>query len=125
MATKKKKSAKKSTKENTMETPMGSEILDGAEESPAEPIPPCDPDPIEDVQEDSHAEREGISGDAPAAPQTAQIESGLPPLGPKEKYFEAPDGRVFVGPHDASSIPDPRTGHEINPMRGASLRLHR
>ena len=41
----------------------------------------------------------------------------IPVLGPKQKYFETPDGRILVGPSDAASIPDPITGKEVNPKR--------
>lgn len=42
-------------------------------------------------------------------------------LGPKERYFESPDGRIYIGPIDQPSIPDPlHHGREINPMRTSS-----
>lgn len=83
--------------------------------------------PSEKVGDENGSERETISGDAetPAAPETTQVKEAPSPLGPKERYFEAPDGRIYKGPIDAPSIPDPITGKEINPMRGPSPRLHR
>lgn len=50
-------------------------------------------------------------------PHAVPKEPELPPCGAHQRYFEAPDGRVLVGPKDLSSIKDPITGHEINPMR--------
>lgn len=42
----------------------------------------------------------------------------LPALGPKQKYFESPDGRVYAGPAQFQSIPDPDNPNiEINAQR--------
>lgn len=42
----------------------------------------------------------------------------LPKCGPNERLFESPDGRIYKGPRDMSSIPDPlHDGIEINQRR--------
>lgn len=86
---------KKVTKETKTDLPSSGEKL-------ADAI-----DPVEE-----HKERGEKTEAAP------ELVNGRPKLGPKQKYFETPDGRIYAGPDDMSSIPDPlNPGREINPMR--------
>lgn len=70
-----------------------------------------------------HAKGQAIPRDAETPKEETKVAPvhetpALPPCGPNQRYFEAPDGRILVGPKDASSIPDPlHDGAEINPKR--------
>lgn len=46
------------------------------------------------------------------------VDGKLPKLASGEQFFESPDGRIYSGPADQHSIPDPENPRtEINPMR--------
>lgn len=74
-----------------------------------------------------HAEGKAVPRDAEDPKEEKAVEvpaeapakkPALPSCGPNQRYFEAPDGRIYVGPRDASSIPDPLNEDvEINPKR--------
>lgn len=85
-----------------------------------------------DVSIDSLGSPDEIHGDTNplAEPEAASSnpvnDQNPPPLGPKQKYFESPDGRIYVGPAGAVSIPDPQNkNQDIRAQRGPSPQLHR
>lgn len=74
---------------------------------------------------DAADELEGSPKDGLIVPKAIST-SGIPVLGQNQKYFEAPDGFICVGPAEAVSVPDPRDkNREIRPQRGASFNFRK
>ena len=81
--------------------------------------------------EDNHAEGKGIPSEAETNTETTKVnldknpivkeKPALEPLGPKEAYFEAPDGNIFKGPTSETSIRVRGYDIQINRMRGRKI----